>query len=147
METGISRHLEHVAITREHYPFVVGTFSDCLQAESWMTSESRHVHERALLRALRDPSALAIVVTPRGYPDELIGWSVAMPTALLFAYVRYPFRRGRLGHHFGTDLIERVCQSWVPCAVWTRAASRMAAKGFPTRYDIDEHEKFLQLAR
>lgn len=150
--SGISGHLSYSPIDNRHMQFVFGTFLDSLRDNPGSTSESVQSHERALARALRGPDARTIVVTPAGYPDEMIGWAVALPTCFVFAYVRYANRRGRLGHHFGSDMVNRLwpqtpIASVTPAAIWTRAASRMASKGFPARYDIDENEKFLQLAR
>ena len=138
--------------------FVMGTFWASLRDNPGVRKDERETYERALARALRDPGATSCVVSPAGEPEEMIGWAVALPglrnvalPALAFAYVHYKFRRGRfLGHHFGRDIIGRVARTEgnvLPLAIWTRAASRMAAKGFPARYDIDEHERFINLAR
>jgi len=154
-----SGHLDYSRIQPQHLQFVCGTFSDAVRETPGTKSETWTLGERALTRAIRDPQAKTCVVFPAGYPDELIGWALSMPTCLVFAYVRYSHRRGRvLGHHFGIDLLTRVANlpivdaafdadASVPVAIWTRSASRMAARGFPIRYDLDEHEKFLQLAR
>jgi hypothetical protein len=150
--TGIGSHLTYSAVGEPHMRFVVGTFWASLRDNPGVRVDERNVYERALARVLRDPGASTCVVCPVGAPDEMIGWAVALPTALIFAYTHYRFRRGRfLGHHFGRDMVGRVSSSKsddvLPLAIWTRAASRMAGKGFPIRYDLDEHEKFINLAR
>lgn len=146
----LAGHLDYAPIEQRHMAFVMGTFWESVREQPNVEAVSRQTYERALARTLRAPDTRSVVVSPSGYPDEMIGWAVAMPTCLVFAYVRYPDRRGRLGHHFGADIIGRVARfggGVLPLAIWTRAASRMAAKGFPARYDIDEHERFLKLAR
>jgi hypothetical protein len=149
--TGIGAHLTYSTISDRHMRFVMGTFWASLRDNPGVRADERGTYERALARVLRDPAATTCVICPAGAPDEMIGWAAALPTSLTFAYVHYNFRRGRfLGHHFGRDIIGRVArfdESVLPLAIWTRAASRMVAKGFPARYDIDEHERFIQLAR
>jgi hypothetical protein len=76
-----------------------------------------------------------------------MGWAVAMPDALAFAYVRFAYRRGKLGMHLGSQLIALVAGETAKAAIWTMDASRMADHGFPIRYDLDAHEQFTALAR
>lgn len=142
--------------------FVFGTFLPAVGDTPGTMSDSREAHGRALERVLRGPDVRAVVLTPSGSPDELMGWAVATSRALVFVHVAYQYRRGRLGFHYGSALVEAATGAdgrhfWaemhgcvhkgpaIPCALWTRAASRMAAKGFPWRYDLDEHEKLIEL--
>jgi hypothetical protein len=127
---------------------VFGTFANSMRSTASISPESRVVYERALKRLLLDPSSRAIVVTPAGEPAELMAWAVASTSALAYVYVRHCYRRGKIGAHLGTALIEMATGSRsTPAAIWTTDASHMAANGFPIRYDLDEHEKFKQLAR
>lgn len=144
----IRGHTEYHVYTDAHRPFVFGTFQESLTETPSITSDTRRLYEHALKRAMMDPSTRAVVLVPRGAPDEFLGWAVASDTALLYVYVRFPYRRGKLGEHLGTSLIERVTlDREMPLAIWTMDASRMAASGFPFRYDLDENERFRQLAR
>ena len=113
-----------------------------------MQPGERQDYESALKRLMRDPSTVAAVVTPRGDRDEFMGWAVATPTCLVYVYVRFPYRRGRIGAHVGTALIEAVTgRRETSAAIWTLDASRMAAHGYPIRYDLEENLRFKQLAR
>jgi hypothetical protein len=146
----LEEHLEYSKFDGDGAQFARVTFRESIRTMPGMTSEIRAAYDRAFARVLRDPTARAEVVTPRGYPDQKFGWAVSLPSCLVFAYVRYEARRGRLGHHFGMPLIRRVWSDLgnvIPICIWTHAASRMSKRGVPLRYDLDEHEKFLQLAR
>ena len=144
---GIDRAITIGPLTPTGYAFVFSTFGESL----------RHVGggydimllRNALQRALRDVECSAVVATPAGDSDELLGWAVGMRGALLYAYVRFPYRRSKLGfHRLGNRLISAVVgDGTIPSALWTRDASQMAAAGYPIRYDLDAHERFRQLAR
>lgn len=142
-------HVSFRGYTDSARAFLFSTFSDSLRETPGMDAGKRSTYERALERALRAPDTRTALVTPSGSPDELLGWAVSVPTALVYVYVRFPYRRGKLlGMHLGTDLIERVTgDRSTPVALWTLDASRMAAHGYPIRFDLDEHERFKQLAR
>jgi hypothetical protein len=145
---GISGHLAYAEYSEHAHPFVFGTFACSLRDTPGITAENRRLYEHALKRLLREPGTRTVLVTPAGEPDELMGWAVASPTALVYVYVRFHYRRGKLGPHIGTALIELVTGDRAsPAAIWTTDASRMAAHGFPLRYDLDENERFRQLAR
>jgi hypothetical protein len=134
-------------LTPRGYAFVFSTFGDSLRH----TDDARDIIllRNALQRALRDTDCAAVVATPASDNDELLGWAVGMRGALLYAYVRFPYRRSKLGfHRLGDRLISSVVgDGTVPSALWTRDASQMAAAGYPIRYDLDAHERFRQLAR
>jgi len=130
-----------------HHPFVFATFSDSLRSSTdW---NSRRQLEHALHRALLDPESSTAVATPKGRPDELLGWAVSLRGALFYAYVRFPYRMSKIVRHVGDGLIREVCGQapGVRAALWTLDASRMAAHGYPIRYDLDAHNEFKQLAR
>jgi len=46
-----------------------------------------------------DTDCAAVVATPAGDSNELLGWAIGMRGALLYAYVRFPYRRSKLGFH------------------------------------------------
>ena len=144
----ISGHLAFAEYTERAHPFVFGTFAASLRDTPSVTAENRRLYEHALKRLLREPGTKTAMVTPAGESDELMGWAVASETALVYVYVRFAYRRGKLGAHLGTALLELVTGNRsTPAAIWTMDASRMAAAGFPLRYDLDENERFRQLAR
>lgn len=129
-----------------HHPFVFSTFSDSLRSR--YSKDARVELEHALMRALLDPEVRTAMATPHGKPDALNGWAVGLRGVLLYAYVRFPYRCSKIVPHVGSSLIREVCDGDTICsALWTIDASRMAAHGFPIRYDLDEHSRFLQLAR
>jgi hypothetical protein len=139
--------------------FVFGNFLPSIQPEQ------RDIYGTALKRLLRSPDTTAIVLTPATARDELMGFSVATPDALVFVYVAYAYRRGRVGFHYGSELarvatrnqdrslhgemhgLHLMASKPIPCALWTRAASRMAGKGFPWYFDLDQNEKLKELGR
>lgn len=139
-------HLAFRALADDAMPWVFGTFAESLRATRDIRAEDRLLYEHALKRLLKEPVTKAVALTPNGEPGELMGWAVATPTSLVYAYVRYPYRRGKLGAHLGTALIREV-YAGEAAAIWTVDASRMAAAGFKLRYDLDQHEAFKQLAR
>lgn len=141
-------HLAFAEYSPASHPFVFATFVDSMRETPAIGADARRLYDHALKRLLREPGTRTVVVTPAGSPDEFMGWAVASPTALVYAYVRHAYRRGKLGAHLGTALIELVTGNRAtPAAIWTLDASRMAASGFPLRYDLDENERFRQLAR
>lgn len=146
---GAFQHLSLVEYTDAARPFVFSTFADSMADTPGICAENRRLYEFSLKRLLREPGTRTALVTPHGSPDEFMGWAVASPTSLVYVYVRHHYRRGKiLQTHVGTWLIEVVTGSReTPVAIWTTDASRMAASGFPLRYDLDENEKFRQLAR
>jgi hypothetical protein len=144
---GIDRAITVGPLTADGYPFVFSTFGESLRR----AHDGRDIAllRSALQRALRDVDCSAVVATPAGDANELLGWAVGMRGALLYAYVRFPYRRSKLGfHRLGDRLIGAVVgNGTIPSALWTRDASQMAAAGYPIRYDLDAHERFRQLAR
>jgi len=145
---GIASHLAFAEYTEAAHGFVFGTFSHSLRETPGNSAESRLTYEHALKRLLRTPGTKTVMVTPAGESGELMGWAVATESALIYVYVRYAYRRAKLGAHLGTALIELVTGNRAtPAAIWTLDASRMAAAGYPIRYDLDENEKLRQLAR
>ena len=146
--SAIVSHLAFAEYSESAHPFVFGTFQDSLRGTPSISADNRRLYEHALKRLLLDASTKTALVTPAGAPDELMGWAVASPTALIYVYVRFGWRRGKPGAHLGTALIELVTGNrQTPAAIWTMDASRMAASGYPIRYDLDENERFRQLAR
>lgn len=131
----------------DHHPFVFSTFCDSLRRD--VDFNARRMLENSLRRALLDPDVKTAVATPRGKRDELLGWAVGLRGALLYAYVRFPYRMSKIVKHVGDSLIREVCcpDVGVRAALWTLDASRMAAHGYPIRYDLDAHNAFRQLAR
>lgn len=150
--------MSHLVFTPYHADaraFVFSTFSESLR-QTGVDRTDRLAYERAMGRAMLEPDARTCIVSPAGHPEEFLGWSVALPDALLYVYVRFDYRRGKCapvlgeeGRHIGHRLIKHVDGVWsqVPAALWTKDASRMAAAGYPIRYDLDQHERFRQLAR
>lgn len=145
-------HLVFSPYSADARAFVFSTFAASLGVDHRQQVRS----ERALRRAMLDPGARAVVVHPASHPEELFGWAVALPSCLVYVYVRHDYRRSRLatvlgdeGRHIGSQLIKHVDGVWqtVPAALWTADVSRMAAAGYPIRYDLQEHERFEQLAR
>lgn len=141
----------HVDIIRYseavHHPFVFSTFCDSLRSSHDFNSVRKL--ENSLRRALIDPDASTAVATPKGEPDELLGWAVGLRGILLYAYVRFPYRQGKIIKRVGDTLIRMVAngETGYRAAMWTLDASRMAAHGYPIRYDLDAHCEFTKLAR
>lgn len=143
----LATHISFAAYTERAHPFVFGTFSDSLKQTHSISTQSRLTYENALKRLMLEPTTRSIVVVPAGESDEFMGWAVASPSYLAYVYVRHCYRR-KAGLHLGTALIELATGNRAtPFAIWTNDASRMAASGFPIRYDLDEHERFKALAR
>ena len=129
-----------------HHAFVFSTFADSLR--KLCTSGEIRSLELSLRRALIDPAAKTAVAIPRDSWDEFLGWSVALDGVLVYAYVRFPYRQSKIVSHLGDSVIRHVCpDGCVRAAMWTLDASRMAAHGYPIRYDLDEHNRFRGLAR
>jgi len=130
-----------------HHAFVFSTFADSLR-KLCMSGEIRSL-ELSLRRALIDPSCKTAVAIPHDSWDEFLGWSVSLGDVLVYAYVRFPYRMSKIVSHVGDSLIRHVCSDdgSVRAALWTLDASRMAGHGYPIRYDLDEHNRFRQLAR
>jgi len=144
---GIDQAITIGPLAANGYAFVFSTFGESLRH----TEGGRDVMllRNALQRALRDTDCAAVVATPAGDTDELLGWAVGLRGSLLYAYVRFPYRRSKLGfHRLGDRLISAVVGDGpIPSALWTHDASQMAAAGYPIRYDLDAHERFKTLAR
>jgi len=147
-QPSICGHLAFSEYTEAAHPFVFTTFADSMRETRSIGADNRRLYEHALKRLLREPGTRTVLATPAGEPDELMGWAVAMPTSLVYVYVRWAYRRGKLGAHLGSALIELATgKRATTAAIWTIDASRMAAHGYPISYDLDEHERFRQLAR
>lgn len=131
------------AIAPAHHPWVCQTFARSAH-EVDGGSEERKRDVRILLRVLRDPRARSTVAVPHGFPDDFLGWSLALDGALVFAYVGYRHRRQGLGSYLMGKVTPDAGKPW-RLAYWTRAASRMALKGFPVTHDLDAYEALLQL--
>lgn len=148
--------LDHQTIGDEARPFVFSTFAASLR-QSDVPSADIETYSNALERALRAPETRTTLVFPSGHPDEFLGWAVSTPDRLVYAYLRFDYRRSKMrnvlgmeGIHLGSQIIDRVSDPlWlqIPSALWTRDASRMAASGYPIRYDLDQNEQFKQSAR
>lgn len=135
--------LEVQAAGRQHTHWMGSTFSNSLRNNGGAGDCRASV---ALLdRVLRDVRVRTVVASPSGHPDVYLGWAVSLFGAVVFAYVAYESRRGGLG----TCLLETVSPATSPWrfAFWTRAAARMAAKGYPCVYDLAAHEALKELAR
>lgn len=130
-----------------HHSFVFSTFCDSMRDSA--DYESIRLYEFSLKRALIDPGAMTAIATPKDSWDEFLGWAVGLDGALLYAYVRFPYRMSQIVRHVGDSLIRRVAgdAGGVRAALWTLDASRMAGHGYPIRYDLDAHNNFRQLAR
>lgn len=134
-------------------PFVFATFAKSLG----FNGDEAKLLTHALDHVLRLPEAQTSVVSPRGHAEEFFGWAVAIPSCLVYAYVRFDYRRSKLraalgeeGRHLGSKLIDSVGgDEWaqVPAAIWTVDASQMAASGYPIRYDLEQNSKLKQLVR
>jgi len=135
--------LDVTAAGRQHANWMRQTFARSLRDNA--DAIDCHASVDLLDRVLRDVRVRTAVVSPTGYPDTYLGWAVAFCGAVVFAYVAYESRRGGLG----TCLLETVSPGSNPWrfAFWTRAANRMAAKGYPCVYDLDAHESLLSMAR
>jgi hypothetical protein len=149
-------HLAFSPYTEAAHAFVYSTFWDSLRVGADLSKDERVACERALKRAMLDPSTKAVLAHPAGHQEELFGWAVSTPDFLAYVYVVHSYRRSALadvmgddGRHLGSQLIRHVDGVWpvVPAALWTRDSSRMAAAGYPIRYDLDQAERFMRLAR
>ena len=144
----LSPHLAFSAYSEAAHPFVFGTFARSLRGTESISPSDRITYEHAIKRLLRDPGTRAAMVTPAGEPDELMAWAIGSEGCLVYAYVRYEYRLGKIGSHIGRELIEFVAGGRpCPAAIWTIDASRMAAHGYPIRYDLDRNQQLRQLAR
>jgi hypothetical protein len=150
MSDALDSAIEYEPIGSRHRPWVVCTLLSSVRETPCLGRELQLI-EDALTRALDSKMTKTVIASPSGHPDVFLGYAIALGDALLFAYVRYANRRGRLGHRFGSDLIGRVIDgrtsAHIPVILWTRAASRMAANGYPIRFDLDEYEKFTNWTR
>lgn len=129
--------------------FVFSTFDFSVGKSTCDGAANTRSLDRAFARALHDPGVNAVVMTPLGVRDEFLGWAVALADYLVYAYVRYDYRRRRIiGLPLGTMLIKHVVpKPVIPCALWTQDASDMAAAGFPLRYDLRARAAFTALER
>lgn len=98
----------------------------------------------ALLRAVRQKAAKAVVAVPRGEGDWWAGWAASLDGALLFAYVRADFRRNGIGIRLTRHA---TTASPVDVAYWTEDAQRMAAHGVDLRYSHDAYQALLSFVR
>lgn len=128
-----------------HFPLVRGSFVRAVSEMEPDPAAARIYLHKIIHRVLVDPSTRTVVASPIGYPEEHIGWAVATPSALVFAYVKKNFRRRGLG----TTLVAQVLESSGPIRVayWTRAAGRMALDDYPIVHDGCAQAELARFAR
>lgn len=132
-------------IQAAHFPLVRSSFVRAVSEIEPDPAASRILLHKIIHRVLVDPSSRTVVASPVGYPDEHIGWAVALGGALVFAYVKKDFRHRGLG----TVLVSQVLDPDGPIRVayWTRAAGRMALGGYPIVHDMSAQAELARFAR
>lgn len=132
-------------ICREHHPLARSSFVRACSEVEPDPPAARILLHKIIHRVLVDPRACTVAAWPHGYPDEHIGWAVAIDGALVFAYVKKSFRR----HGLGTMLVAQVLEPDGPIRVayWTRAAGRMALGGYPIVHDACAQSELARFAR
>lgn len=129
-----------------HGAFVNGTFRAALQdSPPWSLTDVKP-HRATLAKLLRDTRSSALIAVPKGHPDDLLGWALAIDGSLVFAYVRHIVRKRGIASALllGLGLSG---QQPVPVVFWTRACSRMAANGCPLFFDTDSLEAVTAMAQ
>jgi hypothetical protein len=139
-EAELFASLTSAPATRVHQAWMFDTFTRSL-CDSMGDGYDARMDRDALGRAMRDPAATSLVVTPGSSADDFVGWAVGIGGAVVFAYVRYCHRRMGIG----SNLMAMVTDSLPPWrfCYWTRAISRMSVKGFPCLHDMDAHDELI----
>ena len=142
--TDLLAHVEIVPAAPEHLPWIRATFAHQVRTVPMTTRRQAGDMASALERILRGKLGQAAVACPIGARDAGMGWAVSLDGALLFAYVSDDFRRQGLG----VALTAAVVPPGPVCvAFWTRAASDIAAKGFPLVYSINAFRSLCSYVR
>ena len=116
-----------------HWPWICATFLEQGALLPLTTRTAASAQADALERVLRGGMCRAFSAVPQGFTDDLLGWSLGLDGALIFAYVRDHLRRGGIGSQLMTAATDRIP---IPVAYWTPEAEAMEAHGFPIHYDI-----------
>lgn len=131
--TDLLAHVDIAPALPSHAPWVLATFREQVSRLPLTTRAQACQQTQAIERIWRGRLGKVAVASPSGFPDELMGWALALDGALLFAYVSREFRQQGLG----AALIAAVTQGApVPVAYWTPEAEAIAAHGFPIVYSI-----------
>lgn len=115
-----------------HLPWVFSTFREQTARLPMISRREANDLACALLRVVRGPGRCAVAI-PQGYPDDPLGWTVALGPAVLFAYVREPLRLHGIGVQMIADLVDVLP---VRVAFWTDEAEAIQRHGFAIEYDI-----------
>jgi GNAT superfamily N-acetyltransferase len=125
--------VEVITAKPAHFPWMLSTFTEQLALLPVTPRSAAHAQADALARLLRGGLGRAMVLTPRGYDGDPLGWGHSLDGSILYVYVRRLLRRKGFGAQLITRLTDLVP---VPVAFWTPEIEQIAAHGFPVRYDI-----------
>lgn len=144
MDESPINHLAIVTAKAEHSPWMLATARHVLRQTPGVDAVTT---TRALGRAMRDPCAAGVVLTPVGYPDDYVAWGLGIRGAVVFAFVREEFRRRGVGRHVISLVTTAPVGEQIPCAVWTEDFSEMAEAGFPITYSLREARQLGRMCR
>lgn len=116
-----------------HVHWILSTFLEQISMLPLTSRAAARAQTDAVARILRSGIGSAISAVPRGFDDDLLGWSLGLEGAVLYVYVRDHLRRGGIGSQLMTAATDRAP---IPVAYWTPEAEAMEAHGFPVHYDI-----------
>lgn len=121
--------------TREHYPFVLDSFRCSLADLGGVASGLVDAHVGLLERQLRGGLTRAVVASPIGHPETLLGWASEAFGSLLFAYVIQDLRKRGFASELYASLFAR---GPVRLVYWTETAEAIREHGFPIVHDWRE---------
>jgi hypothetical protein len=142
--SGLLSHVEIVAATSEHLPWIRATFAHQLRSVPMTTHRQADALAGALERILRGKLGKAAVACPAGARDVGMGWAVSLDGSLVFAYVTEEFRKQRLGSTLATTVAPMLP---LCLAIWTRDAEAIANKGKPIVYSIHAYRALCSYVR
>lgn len=126
-----------------HGAFVYLSFVETMRETPPWCWGSPSQNRKVLSRVLRDHQCRAVVLAPKGHPDQVIGWAASINGALLFDHVR-PELRAVIPELLAVNALD--LDPPIPVAFWTRTHARRAAAGWHAFFDTRALEAVTRMA-